>query len=43
MARVTVEDVVSDEPQTDEDVSLDQISESEEQVTETNSDETETN
>jgi hypothetical protein len=29
-------------PETDEDVSLDQISESEEQVTETNSDETET-
>ena len=42
-AQPTVEDVVSDEPQTDEDVSLDQISESEEQVTETNSDETETN
>ena len=42
-AQPTVEDAVSDEPETDEDVSLDQISESEEQVTETNSDETETN
>ena len=42
-AQPTVDDSVSDEPQTDEDVSLDQISESEEQVTETNSDETETN
>ena len=42
-AQPTVEDAVSDEPQTDEDVSLDQISESEEQVTETNTDETETN
>ena len=42
-AQPTVEDAVSDEPQNDEDVSLDQISESEEQVTETNSDETETN
>ena len=42
-ATPTVEDTVSDEPQTNEDVSLDQISESEEQVTETNSDETETN
>ena len=42
-AQPTVEDAVSDEPQTDEDVSLDQISESEEQVTETNSDESETN
>tara|TARA_B100001057_G_scaffold80712_1_gene75984 strand:+ start:34 stop:561 length:528 start_codon:yes stop_codon:yes gene_type:complete len=42
-AQPTVEDAVSDEPQTDEDVSLDQISESEEQVTETNPDETETN
>ncbi len=42
-AQPTVDDAVSDEPQTDEDVSLDQISESEEQVTETNSDETETN
>ena len=39
----TVEDAVSDESETDEDVSLDQISESEEQVTEANSDETETN
>ena len=42
-AQPTVEDAVSDEPQTNEDVSLDQISESEEQVTEANSDETETN
>ncbi len=42
-AQPTVEDAVSDEPQTDEDVSLDQISESEKQVTEANSDETETN
>ena len=42
-AQPTVEDAVSDESETDEDVSLDQISESEEQVTETNSDETETN
>ena len=42
-AQPTVEDAVPDEPQTDEDVSLDQISESEEQVTETNSDDTETN
>jgi len=42
-AQPTVDDAVSDEPQTDEDVSLDQISESEEQVTEANSDETETN
>ena len=42
-AQPTVEDAVSDEPQTDEDVSLDQISESEEQVSEANSDETETN
>ena len=42
-AQPTVDDAVSDEPQTDEDVSLDQISESEEKVTETNSDETETN
>ena len=42
-AQPTVEDAVSDESKTDEDVSLDQISESEEQVTETNSDETETN
>ena len=41
-AQPTVEDAVSDESETDEDVSLDQISESEEQVTETNSDETET-
>ena len=41
-AQPTVEDAVSDEPETDEDVSLDQISESEEQVTEANSDETET-
>ena len=42
-AQPTVDDTISDEPQTDEDVSLEQISESEEQVTETNSDETETN
>ena len=42
-AQPTVDDTVTDEPQTDEDVSLDQISESEEQVTETNSDDTETN
>ena len=42
-AQPPVEDVVSDEPQTDEDVSLDQISESEEQVSEANSDDTETN
>ena len=42
-AQPTVDDSVSDEPQTDEDVSLDQISGSEEQVTEANSDETETN
>ena len=42
-AQPTVEDAVSDESETDEDVSLDQISESEEQVTEANSDETETN
>ena len=41
-AQPTVEDAVSDESETDEDVSLDQISESEEQVTEVNSDETET-
>ena len=41
-AQPTVEDAVSDEPQTDEDVSLDQISASEEQVTEVNSNETET-
>ena len=41
-AQPTVEDAVSDEPETEEDVSLDQISESEEQVTEANSDETET-
>ena len=39
----TVEDATSDENQTDEDVSLDQISESEEQISEVNSDETETN
>ena len=42
-AQPTVESTVSDEPQTDEDVSLDQISESEEQVIEANSEETETN
>ena len=42
-AQPTVEDAVSEESETNEDVSLDQISESEEQATETNSDETETN
>ena len=42
-AQPNVEDAVSDESETDEDVSLDQISESEGQVTETNSDEAETN
>jgi len=42
-AQPTVDDTVTDEPQTDEDVSLDQISESEDQVTETNSDDTEIN
>ena len=42
-AQPTVDDAVSDEPQTNEDVSLDKISESEEQVTEANPDETETN
>jgi len=42
-AQPTVEDNVSDETQTDEDISLDQISESEEKVTETNPEETETN
>ena len=42
-AQPTVEDAVPEESETDEDVSLDQISESEEQVTESNSDETETN
>ena len=42
-AQPTVEDTESEEPQTDEDVSLDQISESEEQVSEANSDDTETN
>ena len=42
-AQPTVDDVVSDEPQTNEDVSLDQVSESEEQVEEANSEETETN
>jgi DNA-directed RNA polymerase subunit omega len=42
-AQPTVDDAVSDEPKTDEDVSLDQISESEEQNAEANSDETETN
>ena len=39
----TVEDAVSDETQNDEDVSLDQISETEEKVTDTSSDESETN
>ena len=42
-AQPTVENTETDEPQIDEDVSLDQISESEEQVTEANSEETETN
>ena len=42
-AQPTVEDAISDENQNDEDVSLDQISETEEQVSEANSDETETN
>ena len=42
-AQPTADDVVSDEPQTNEDVSLDQVSESEEQVEEANSEETETN
>ena len=42
-AQPAVESTVTDEPQTDEDVSLDQISESEEQVIEANSEETETN
>ena len=42
-AQPTVENAETDEPQIDEDVSLDQISESEEQVTESNSEETETN
>ena len=42
-AQPTVENTETDEPQTDEDVSLDQISESEEQVTEANSEESETN
>ena len=42
-AQPTVENTETDEPQTDEDVSLDQISESEEQVTEANPEETETN
>ena len=42
-AQPTVENTETDEPQTDEDVSLDQISESEEQVTEANSEELETN
>ena len=42
-AQPTVKDAISDENQTDEDVSLDQISESEEQVSKVNPDETETN
>tara|TARA_B100000989_G_scaffold171767_1_gene128686 strand:+ start:117 stop:644 length:528 start_codon:yes stop_codon:yes gene_type:complete len=42
-AQPTIEDAISEENQTDEDVSLDQISESEEQVSEANSEETETN
>tara|TARA_A100001011_G_scaffold278413_1_gene288194 strand:+ start:404 stop:931 length:528 start_codon:yes stop_codon:yes gene_type:complete len=42
-AQPTVEDAVSDETQNDEDVSLDQISETEEKVIDTSSDESETN
>ena len=42
-AQPTVDNTETEEAQNDEDVSLDQISESEEQVTEANSDETETN
>ena len=42
-AQPTVDDAASDEAQNDEDVSLDQISETEEKVTDTNSDETESN
>ena len=42
-AQPTLEDKETEEPQTEEDVSLDQISESEEQVSETNSEETESN
>ena len=42
-AQPNVEDAISDENQTDENVSLNQISESEEQISEANSDETETN
>ena len=42
-AQPKVEDAISDENQTDENVSLNQISESEEQISEANSDETETN
>ena len=42
-AQPTVDDAVSDEPQSDENVSLDQISENEEKVPEANSDERDTN
>ena len=42
-AQPTVEDAVSDETQNDENVALDQISETEEKVTDTSSDESETN
>ena len=42
-AQPTVEDAVSDETQNDEDVSLDQISETEEKVIDTSSDESEPN
>ena len=42
-AQPTVDEVPSEETQTDEDISLDQISETEEQVTETNLEESESN
>ena len=42
-AQPTVDEVPSQETQTDEDISLDQISETEEQVTETNPEESESN
>jgi len=42
-AQPTVDEVPSEETQTDEDISLDQISETEEQVTETNPEESESN
>ena len=38
-----MDEVPSEETQTDEDISLDQISETEEQVTETNPEESESN